>query len=173
MLKIAIAGKMRAGKDSCFDYIKLKYFPNALRFSFAFPLYKLLNICQSFCGFEQKKERDFLQFVGDWGRQHDKSIWITLLLNEVSKIPENIPVVVTDARYLNELKELEKNNYIIIKVEANENIRVIRGATNTDHSSENEVDLFHNYDYIISNNGSFDDLYKQLDTIICDMYTFN
>ena len=173
MIKIAIAGKMRSGKDTCFEYLRDKYFHDALGFSFAYPIYKLLYMCQDFCGFTHQKERDFLQFIGDWGRQHDNKVWITVLMREIAKIQYTIPVIVTDARYFNELIELDKQHFVIIKIEASEEIRIARGATDLEHSSEQEVDSFKEYDFIIKNNGSFEELYSQLDSIVAEICTFN
>ena len=173
MIKIALAGNMRSGKDTAADYIRRQYFPTLKVFSFAEPLYDILYMVQRTCRFELEKDRQFLQFLGDWGRQKNSKIWIDMLIDKIKLEPYNIPIIITDARYLNELKEIERQNFVIIKIEADEDIRVARGASNLNHQSEKEIEFFNNYDYIITNNDSFDEFYKQLDSIVVDLYSFN
>lgn len=163
MIKIAMAGNMRAGKDTCADYIKEKYLNNAKTYSFAEPLYDLLYMTQDYLNIERKKERNYLQFIGDYGRQINPTIWIDKL---ITKLDTTCPILITDARYYNELIRLKEEGFIIIRVLADETIRIKRGAMSLTHKSELEFDLFTEYDYIIDNNSTFNNLYKQLDAII-------
>ena len=174
MIKIALSGLMRSGKDTTADYIKAAYFPHIKKTSFAEPLYEILYEVQRKCGFEQKKDRGFLQYIGDWARQSNPTVWIDMLLTNIEKRDRDAQaVIITDARYLNELTKLEQHDFVIIQIQSDEEIRIARGASNLNHQSEMETDLFTNYDYVITNNGSFNDLYKQIDKIILDIYAFN
>lgn len=164
MLKIAFAGNMRAGKDVSADYIKKKYINDAKLFSFAEPIYDILHMVQDNLGFKQEKNRLFLQFIGDWARKQQSDIWVDKLIEKINNTTTSI--FVTDSRYLNELLRLKKEGFIIIRINADENIRIARGATNLTHASELELDLFKDYDYIVDNNTSFENLYSQLDSII-------
>ena len=164
MLKIALAGNMRAGKDVSAEYIKKTYLNTAKLFSFAEPIYDILHMVQDSLGFKQEKNRVFLQFLGDWARKQQSDIWVDKLIKKMEFT--TTPIFVTDARYLNELTRLKEENFIIVRINADENIRIARGATNLSHSSELELDLFKDYDYIIDNNTSFENLYSQLDRVI-------
>ena len=163
MIKLAFAGNMRAGKDVSAEYLK-KYIKDATLFSFAEPIYDILHMVQDNLGFKQEKNRIFLQFLGDWARKQQADIWVNKLIDKMKNATTS--VFVTDDRYLNELKRLKEEGFIIIRINADENTRIERGATNLLHSSEMELDLFTNYDYIIDNNTSFENLYSQLDSII-------
>lgn len=78
-------------------------------------------------------------------------------------------IFITDARFPNEINLLDKLDFHIIKIDADENIRIQRGATNLTHESEIALD---NFDFnklqtfsTITNNGSLEDFYKQLDEV--------
>ena len=169
MLKIALFGKMRSGKDTVgqllidrYDFKKyafgtgigeiiLKYFPDA---------------------FKNGKPRHHYQFIGQQLRELDPEVWIKYLLNtveadalkrSVQEIPLN--VVVTDARQFNEYERLKENGYIIVKVETDEDVRLERIKASGDnftpeqlnHPTELQVDLV-DPDFIIKNNGTLKDL---------------
>jgi len=106
----------------------------------------------------------FLQFLGDWARQQQSDIWVSKLIDKMKCNTNSI--FITDSRYLNELIKLKEEGFIIIRIVANEDVRISRGATNMNHSSELELDFFTDYDYIVDNNSSFENLYSQLDSII-------
>ena len=164
MIKIAFAGNMRSGKDVSATYIKHNYIKNAELFSFAEPIYDILHMVQDNLGFKQEKNRVFLQFLGDWARQQQSDIWVSKLIDKMKCNTNSI--FITDSRYLNELIKLKEEDFIIIRIVANEDVRISRGATNMNHSSELELDFFTDYDYIVDNNSSFENLYSQLDSII-------
>lgn len=166
MIRIAFSGPMRSGKDSSAEYLTRQYLLQAKSFSFAKPLYDILYMVQEFLDLPENKDRAFLQFLGDWARQHKPTIWIDALIKDIKFEPKYIPVIVTDARYLNELCRLKEEGFIIIKIEADEEIRIQRGAIKLTHQSELEFDLFTEYDYVVKNNTSLDDLYTELDKII-------
>ena len=165
-IRIAFAEQMRSGKDTSADYIKEKHLIKAKTFSFAEPLYDLLYLVQSNLNLPQEKNREFLQYIGSWGRAQNSNIWIDKLMSKILWTPPDINIIITDARYLNELQRLKQEKFIIIKLEADEKIRIERGASNLGHISELEFDLFTEYDYIVKNNLSFEQLYNELDEIM-------
>lgn len=152
---------MGSGKDTCVDYLVSKY-PDYTRISFAGALYDILEYAQEKCGFEKKKDRKFLQFVGtDWGRTIDNNVWINIVLNkEISGIG-----LISDIRFKNELDALKENGWVCVKVIRNDIDKNRCGTGSSSH--ESEVDIENKYwDYIIDNNSSFEELNCQIDKII-------
>jgi dephospho-CoA kinase len=63
---------------------------------------------------------------------------------------------------------MKENGWTCIKINRKENNNRRLGTGNSKHISENELDFVKDeeWDYIIDNNGSLQDLFKQLDKII-------
>lgn len=154
-MKIAFGYKMRSGKDTSVDYLIKKYGGNKV--TFAKPLYDALYKVQDTFHLQKEKDRTFLQLVGDWARNKDENIFVDLALK--SKIDGNN--FCNDLRFLNEFYTLKKDGWICVKILKNTGLI-------SNHKSENELNVIKDeeWDYIIDNNGSFDQLYDQLDTII-------
>lgn len=161
--KIAFGGKMGVGKDFAVDYLIEKYSGNKL--AFAKPIYDILHFAQEVCGFEHEKDRKFLQFIGtEWARQKNSNIWIDKLHNSV--IPtENC--FVSDVRFPDEFYSLKENGWICIKI-LRDHQKNREGTGSTKHSSEAMIDVIadEDWDYIIENNGTQEELQEQLHKII-------
>jgi hypothetical protein len=160
-LKIAFGGIMGSGKDTCVDYLCRKY-PEYTRISFAGALYDILHYAQEKCGFAKIKDRKFLQFIGtDWARNIDENVWINIVLNK------NIKGIglLSDIRFPNEFKALKKDGWICIKVIRDNIAKNRAGNGNNNHESElslNEI-KDEDWDFIIDNNYTLEELYKKLD----------
>jgi hypothetical protein len=151
---------MRSGKDTAVDYLINKYGGNKI--TFAKPLYDSLFYSQKLFNFEENKDRKYLQIVGDWARSIDKNVFVNIALNKViNKVINNENYFCNDLRFLNEFEELKKNNWICIKIIRNTNI-------NDKHQSENELDFINDdlWNYIIYNDSTIENFYKQLENII-------
>tara|TARA_Y100000389_G_scaffold109509_1_gene106564 strand:- start:2071 stop:2574 length:504 start_codon:yes stop_codon:yes gene_type:complete len=163
VLKIAFGGVMGSGKDTCVDYLCTKY-PEHTRISFAGALYDILSYAQEKCGFEKNKDRKFLQFIGtEWARNIDENVWINIVLDKDIK---GIGLL-SDIRFLNEFNALKNNGWICIKV-TRDNIDKNRvGNGDNTHSSELSINDIKDeeWDFIINNNSTLEDLYKRLDKI--------
>lgn len=169
-IKVALVGKMRSGKDTVAKYLMddygfkkfyfakgieeiiLKYFPNA---------------------FDNGKPRQYYQHIGQQLRVLDQDVWINYLLNEVEILKDPINIVVTDMRQVNEAERLKKEGFTIIKVVADEKIRIDRilksgdkfNAEDLHHETELQVDLI-NADITVVNNGTIEELKKEVQNII-------
>lgn len=171
---IGILGKKGSGKDTSADYIVEKY--SYHKYSFAKPLKEICRILFGFTDeqlYGDKKEvidpywkitpRVALQYIGtDLFRNQLKNImphinddiWVNVF--EANHNDNN--VVIADCRFQNEVDKIKKMNGIIIKL--------IRDTHSIDsHSSEN-IDNVTDFDYIIHNNGSIQDLYNEIDKIM-------
>jgi len=161
-MKIAFGYKMRSGKDTSVDYLISKY--GGEKISFSKPLYDILHYAQKICNFPQEKDRKFLQWIGtDWAREKDNNIWINLALKSIENIEGNI--YCSDVRFINEFKALKENGFIVIKIERN---LVLEDKNSTKHISENELDNIDDseWNYIIKNNDTLEELYKKIDDIV-------
>jgi hypothetical protein len=163
-MKIAFGYKCGVGKDLSVKYLINKY--KGRKIAFADPLYDILYYAQNVCGFKNEKDRKFLQFIGTtWAREKDNDIWVKLALE---RCKEPGYYYCSDVRFLNEFNALKKNGWVMVKIVKDrvDNKRI--GSGEKDHISENELDCLDNtkWDYVITNNGSFKELYEKLDKIV-------
>lgn len=168
-MKIAIFGKIRSGKDTLgkilideYGFTKKafaegigeiieKYFPDA---------------------FKGGKPRQHYQVIGQALRTLDPNVWVNYLLNNIKNLKcENI--VITDGRQLNEAKRLKEEGFLIVKVTADEELRLKRMQQLGDvfneealqHETELNVDLIEP-DIEIFNNESIEHLREAANKIV-------
>lgn len=160
-LRIAFGDRARVGKDTSAEYLIKQH--GGTQLAFATPLYESMCYTQDVFGIPRHKDRKFLHAVGDIGRSFDPDIFVKLLINV---IPTNSNVYVSDVRKENEFHALKKIGFTMV--------RLVRDVALTDPSygdgdrnHHTEMGLEHlDWDYVVDNNGSFEELYKQLDSII-------
>lgn len=121
--------------------------------------------------------RKFLQLLGtEVGRSIDKDLWVKVLISKYkSKFSQRIeygydefgkrvPIemivmepcwIVTDTRFPNEADAIRREGGLLIRVNRN------AGFTDS-HLSETALDNYENFDEIIDNNGSIEDLIGQV-----------
>lgn len=125
------------------------------------------------------KPRKLYQDVGQIMRQLDENVWIRQV-DEMMRIYEDSlshkGVVVSDMRQLNEYQWARDNDFTVIRIAADDDIRFSRaeekGDTfteeDTKHETEEEVEYF-DVDYEVTNNGDRGDLFRQLDAIMSEL----
>lgn len=163
MTIIGVSGKKRSGKDSFFNIVNDLY-PNYYKnVKYAD---KLKEICSILTGYhlnyfydgnlyDTKLElwgmtiRQFMQILGTevFRDSFNQEVWVTAL---ESNLKENENYIITDVRFLNEANWVKKNGILI---------RVNRPQSqNLDtHRSEVELDDFDDFDYIIENDGTYEE----------------
>ncbi len=145
MLKIAISGKARSGKDTVADLILQSYFEKheqqtlnefaAAKFAFANPIKKI--ILQMFP--QTSKEvlwgpsenrsklipetnityRQLLLDIGKFGRNYNSNLWINSTfesIQEWSVNRKNSLIIISDLRFKEEFYHLKTQNYYLIRV---------------------------------------------------------
>lgn len=197
-LKIAFAGKMRAGKDTAVDHF-MKRFPDALHLKFADPLYDIKNYICRVAGFDEKeKHRELLMWLGtDYCRRLNPKVWVDNLLLRSNLKSRLAPIqLVSDARFKNEFEALKAAGWFLVKIERPDIERLKFGATwgrftwlakrlikvaNAfevkylsflrffSHSSERDMDSFKEWDCIIYNEEQLADYYIKLERMIREM----
>lgn len=157
---IGLAGKKQVGKDTVANYLVNKFGFKKVAFG-DFVKAEIKEILKKFAGInysEKNKEkfRTLLQAWGDIRRLQNPNYWIEKLFFEIKDFPK---VVISDCRFIKEIEEVKKRGGFVFKI--------VRNLSFFDsHPSENEVDLYQNYDAIIENNGTIKDLYKEVDQIV-------
>lgn len=158
-IKIAFGCQARVGKDTACEYLQRKYGGSILRF--AAPLYDILHYAQDRCGFPRRKDVKFLQWIGtDWAREQNPNVWIDCLVRQVNDTDN---VFVPDLRFRNEFDALRARGFKCVRIIRSDR-PIDRAAT---HASEVELVDFDQsqWDAVIVNDGSIEDLYQKLDAI--------
>src|SRR5690625_4501378 len=189
-LRIALTGRMRSGKSTIADHLWLNH--DFAKVSFASSLKQLADRLFSHlyepiyedCPFseggrtvkEYRKPRALLQELGQKMREIDEDVWIKQAEQDVELAEawrSTAGVVIDDLRQPNEYEWARANGFIIIRVEASDDLRLERAKQAGDsfneedlaHDTEQHVDKF-DVDYTIVNDGDLDDLKRRVDEIM-------
>jgi len=183
MAIISISGKIGSGKDTIADII-MQYTPYH-RWQVKKFAGKLKDIAEILTGvpkinFEDQEfkqqdmgpewgmtYRDLLQKLGTEAMRSGlhKNVWVNALFSDYQfniEEDEQIPYwIITDSRFPNELAAVKKHNGIAIKV-----IRDSGNTIGTTHTSETALDDYTEWDYVINNNGTLEELKTQVLSIL-------
>ena len=161
MLKIAFGCKRRRGKDTAVRYCIDTY--GGTKIAFADPLYAIQEFAQQTCGFQEEKDRELLQFLGEWARAKDPSVFVDLAMR---RSPGGSHVFISDLRYRNELEACRNNGYFCVRID-----RDVNWTEEDLHKSENDLDGIEDneWDLIIDNNGSVEELEKKLNQLVATL----
>lgn len=168
MIKIALAGTARAGKDTFANVLEQelsKQGYDVIRLAFAD---YLKEIYQQFFGHlvNNEKPRDAYVTLGNAFREIDINFWIRPIeaardyLENTEGFGNPVAMIITDTRYFNEALWASQEGFLVVKVDADPLIRQARaealGETlKLDNEGDSEVDLIQP-DLTILNNGEAD-----------------
>ena len=183
-IKLALVGKLRAGKDTAARYLTLFY--DFHPFAFADPLKRYLHEIFPHVPREPKPRR-LLQLFGQKMREIDPDVWINLTMRRIDEYLRMYPcecggsalkprVVVTDCRQQNEYDRLRAEGFVFIRINTDDELRIRRAleagddftAEDLAHETELLIDSF-DVDYEIDNNGTTSELYEQIDAIMREL----
>ena len=172
-----ISARARSGKDTLANYLqdvfnekynrrfKLVAFAEALkkmcRENFDLSIEQLWGNAKEIPDKKYKKmglgeywtPREIMQEIGEFYRKIDYDFWVRTLDNyiESNKFKD---VIITDIRYINECRYVKSKQGFLIKI--------VRDVDNkihgSNHESETNLDNYRDFDLIISNNGTINDL---------------
>lgn len=164
---IILSGKAQSGKNECADIIKEYYEKIDLKtvvISYASYLKMYAKEVLGWDGSESTKPRDFLQQVG-----------VELIKNKINsnmlidRVIDDIKVysyffdiiVISDARFVDEIEVIRKNfsNVSVIHVLGKSNDLTFEQQN---HSTETGLDNYSDYDFIINNDGSKEELRNKI-----------
>lgn len=129
----------------------------------------------------KNKDRELLQSIGQLLRQIDEDVWVKYVCREIDLrkyIEQSEKIVVSDVRQANEYDTFKDKGFIAIQVVADLDKRIERlekrdGIKIDDdyikRIEENPAETGADgkeYDYIIDNNGTIEELYAKVDEIL-------
>lgn len=186
MLKIAINGKARSGKDTFAKILKSKLLEKEKIcivdiFAFADPLKKAAKVMFPLIsddwlyGKSELREnivpgtdfsvRDLLIDISNLGKKYNPNIWIDNMDQKIKKTCHDA-IIISDQRFIAEFSYLLQNKFLTIRIKRDD-------CKISSDVSETEQDgiLDMNYDYIIDNNKDLFSLEKQASEIIALLYS--
>lgn len=99
--------------------------------------------------------------LGDWGRSQSPDYWLNSILDYDGD------TIVTDIRLPHELNLFRSHNAFCIRVEASEEARSKRGVlTSKNDLTETALDNITDWDYVIYNNGTYEQLLENTQKLI-------
>ena len=158
---IIFSGKQYSGKDTAAK-ILMEEIPSFKRFAMGDVIKleygKANNITFEEIEANKSNYRQGLIDLGNWGRKQSPDYWIQKIIEQAGDI------VVTDVRIKHEYETFKKAGAIAIRVEAERSIREQRGGKLVGEDDVTEIDLddITDWDFIIQNNGTYDELKKQV-----------
>lgn len=165
-----ISGKAKSGKDVAADIIKEKYNNDrVIELKYADLLKYYTKLITNWNGREETKPREMLQTIGDEVKNNegqdffvDETIKNIEVLKHFAKV-----IVISDVRYINEIEKVKQKYDDVVT------IRIVKpnfdnGLTEAEknHSSETALDKYDKFDYIITNDGTIDELKRKITKII-------
>ena len=109
----------------------------------------------------KSKYRADLIILGNWGRAQSPDYWLQKIVEQDGNI------IVTDVRIPHEYEVFKKAGAITIRVEATREIRASRGELiGEEDITEVGLDNIKDWDFIIDNNSSYENLKIQVNKII-------
>ncbi len=161
---IIFSGKQYAGKDTAAK-IMLDEMPDFRRCAMG-DIIKLTYGAQKNLTYEEieknkSKYRADLIILGNWGRAQSPDYWLQKIVEQDGNI------IVTDVRIPHEYEVFKKAGAITIRVEATREIRASRGELiGEEDITEVGLDNIKDWDFIIDNNSSYENLKLQVNKII-------
>ena len=164
-----ISGKARHGKDTIALDIKNIYEQKGLKvINLAYGSYikEYAKRISNWDGNEETKPRKLLQELGTdiIRKKIDNDLFVRRICEDIRVYSYYFDIItISDARFPNEMEWPKKNFNNVI------NIRVIRDGYDSvlsqneqNHLTELALDEYNNYDYVIHNDGTLDDLNKKV-----------
>ncbi len=109
---------------------------------------------------------EMLQKVGTALKVVDENIWVKHLMK---KYDSDKNWIICDLRYYNELEACREKGGILVNIQGDPRGTRAKSKRDLNHSSETELSTFTEWDYVIDNNGSLDDLRNSAIDMIADI----
>jgi phosphomevalonate kinase len=161
---IAISGKQYSGKDLLADLLleclpEFRKIPLALAIKQEYARRHGLTLEQ----IEANKAhyRPDLIALGDWGRRQDPDYWLKQVLNQPGK------KIIPDVRLKREYDLLREQGAFLIRLNTDRAVRAQRGTiVSEDDPTERELDRITEWDAVLTNNGTVQELTNQLPDLL-------
>jgi len=142
-LRIAFAGKTRAGKTTSANYLLRAYGFTKISFTG-----KLVECARDFFPeqFEKgEKPQQLIQELGAKMREIDHDVWVKYVTKRVEKLPKETDIVIDDMKFPNEYEAVKSLGFLVVRLDP-----------------QNELP----YDVLLENDGNVEDLYHKLDALM-------
>ena len=166
-----ICGKARHGKDTTALAIKKAYGDKkVINLSYGSYIKEFAKNISDWDGRDETKPRELLQHLGTEVIRNniDKDFFIKRLCNDIRVYSYYFDVItISDARFPDEIITPKKlfDDVITIKV-VRSNFDTNLTLEEQKHSTETALDGFDDYDYIVENNGTIDELEEKILKIV-------
>lgn len=166
---IILTGKAQSGKNETASIIK-KYYEKQNKktviLAYAKYLKDYAKEITNWDGEENTKPRELLQQLGVEliKNQIDENMLINRIKEDI-KVYEYFfdVIIISDARFQDEIENIKTNNKVVIKIEGIENNLTEKQKQ---HITETALNNYNNYDYIIENKNTKEDLKTQIEKIM-------
>ncbi len=165
-----LSGKARSGKDTVANYIKELLPDKKIIFlAYASTLKDYAKKISNWDGSDETKPRELLQELGTTliRKQIDSEMLIRRVMEDIEVYSYFYEIIIiTDARLKEEVLTPVK------RFESVSNLHLIRDVENNltekqqHHLTETGLDDFHDYDYVIDNNGTLEELKEKVKEIL-------
>lgn len=162
-----LSGKAKSGKDAVSKIITNYYKDKkCISLSYSYYLKDYIKRITGWDGSEDTKPREMLQQIGIElikNKINDK-LFINRLIEDIEVFSYFYDVIiVTDARLIDEIETPKQklNNVVTIRINR-ENIDNNLTLEQKEHLTETALDNYSNFDYVIDNNKTFENLEKQV-----------
>ena len=162
---IIFSGKQYSGKDTAAKILleNLKDYKRcAMGDIIKIEYGKIHNITFEEIENNKSKYRQGLIDLGNWGRSQSPDYWLEKIISQEGKI------IVTDVRIKHEYNVFKKAGAITIRIEADRDIRELRGGKLIGENDVTEIDLdnIQDWDFVIDNNKDYKTLKTNMLKII-------
>jgi phosphomevalonate kinase len=166
-LIIGLSGKPRSGKDTVARMFQV-LLPGIQRIGFSYAIKdefdKENGTNTRFNEKEKDKYRLGLQELGNRRRRDDPNYWVLKVINTPP------PLLIKDVRFPLEADMVREKGGFLVRIEADPAILQKRlgvyFAETIQHENEKKLDYYSDWDFVIQNNGSLDDLEQQVRKIV-------
>lgn len=178
-MKLAITGKLGAGKDVAVNYLVAmhEFFPFTFSAKGKALFYELFPELRGDSK-QRQPMRDFINGITELDVPGAENVWVDYLFRRIKEHEKlhccrDSNVLITDMRKPAEYERAIAEGFTIIRISAPTEIRIERAKRRGDvfkvedvnHPTETAVEYF-NVDYDVVNDGSLGDLYAKLDEIM-------
>lgn len=175
-----LVGPMASGKDAVKKYLEQKHEGISFRFS------SILRGALDCLGIEHKREN--IMALSTWARQtFGEDLLAKAMAKNVKESTADL-IIIDGIRRLTDIEYLRKDpDFVLVAIDAKTEIRYERAVKRnenvgddkksyedflTDHVRETEITIpeaMSHADYSLNNDGSFEDLYRQVENILEDI----
>ena len=170
-LIVIFSGKARSGKDTAMNIIREKYEKDnkkVINLQFSSYIKEYAKRISNWDGTDETKPRELLQELGtDIIRNKiDKYFFINRIIDDIKVYSYFFDIImISDARFPEEIDAVKKQFKNTISIHINRPNNDTLTDRQKVHITETALDNYSNYDYIVNNDGTIEDLECKLDSL--------